>query len=515
MRCVAVCVVALALLAGCGGSEEAEEAEPPTLAEIVPGDAALYGEFVLRPAGEKGKAMRRFAGTLLGTPTADRDDLAELAVDALDVDVDFDRDVAPWLGERAGFFLSDAGDSPEGALILETVDAGRATRALRRAFPPEGRPERLRRGTFWHGPDDVIMGVVRGRVVAASSEAVIRESARVSKRGSLAETKRFREAARPINGRRPAALVVTGREGALEDLMRLAEMSARDRRLLSSALDPEEALTFRADVTASEATVEVLGLDAPGPPAPAIESMPDAAWLAISSGNLGENLTTGFTAGGPAAALRELTLTPFPQAMLRGLGPGSVYLQDGKGALGADGQLTADVRDPKTVSRGVEGLLRRMRASRLFDLHVDRWRGSLYLRADPIGPSGTGRFVIQYGRDRLIVLFGDTGSAATLGGTKAYRRARRVFGGPPTTLVRMRPFLRAYGVTGDLGVAARFDLLAAQEKRLPGGELRQRFMLGLDPDAPLGGPPAELEPASAPAAATRPRSGAGGARSFG
>jgi hypothetical protein len=137
MRWAAVGVVALALLAGCGGSEDDE---PPSLAELVPGDAALYGEFVLRPAGEDGKAIRRFAGTLLGTGMAERDDLAELAVGALELDIDYERDVAPWLGERAAFFLGQArGAGPEGALILETTDSRRATRGLRRAFPPEGR----------------------------------------------------------------------------------------------------------------------------------------------------------------------------------------------------------------------------------------------------------------------------------------------------------------------------------------------------------------------------------------
>src|SRR5687767_15233327 len=100
MRWAAVCVLAVALLAGCGGSEEDER---PSLAEIVPSDVALYGEFVLRPAGENGKAIRRFAGTLLGTGLADRDDLAEFAVEALDAGLDFERDVAPWLGERAAF----------------------------------------------------------------------------------------------------------------------------------------------------------------------------------------------------------------------------------------------------------------------------------------------------------------------------------------------------------------------------------------------------------------------------
>jgi hypothetical protein len=155
------------------------------------------------------------------------------------------------------------------------------------------------------------------------------------------------------------------------------------------------------------------------------------------------------------------------------------------------------------------------RGQRLFDIEIDRWRRTLDLRADPMGPTGTGRFVINCRPDHLTVLFGDEGSPDTLGETRAYRRAKRVLGGPPTTLLRMRPFLRAYGVTGDLGPAARLDLVAAREKRLPGGGLLQRYMLGLNPDAPTGDPPELQEPATEPAAASLRRSGAGDAWPFG
>jgi hypothetical protein len=514
MRWAAVCVLAVALLAGCGGSEDDER---PSLAEIVPSEVALYGEFVLRPAGENGRAIRRFAGTLLGTGLADRDDLAELAVEALELDLDFERDVAPWLGERAAFFIADApGATPEGALILETTDSRRATRALRRVFPPQGRPERVPGGSFWHGPDGVVMGVVRGRVVAASSEAVIRESARATGRGSLAETKRYREAIRPMNGRRPVALVVAGREGALEEFMRFAELSARDRRLLTSALDPDKALTLRADVTAADATIEVLGLRAPGPPAPAIKDLPGAAWLAISSGNLGETLTTGLTAGGPATALRRLTLIPFSQRMLRGLGRGSVFLQGGAGGYAANGEIVADVRDPWAVEKGVKALTRWLRSSGQFNVHVDDIDGGgLQLWAAPRGLNAMGAFDITFRRYEISAFFGAAESASTLGETRAYRRAARVFEGPPTTLLRMRGLARAFEPPGSLGSVAPIELIAGQEKRLPGGGLLQRFMVGLDLDASPGDPPEGQEPASAPASEAPLRSGAGDAWPFG
>jgi hypothetical protein len=56
---------------------------------------------------------------------------------------------------------------------------------------------------------------------------------------------------------------------------------------------------------------------------------------------------------------------------------------------------------------------------------------------------------------------------------------------------------------------APIKLIAGQEKRLPGGGLLQRFMVGLDPDAPPGDPPEGQQPASAPASEAPLRSGAG------
>jgi hypothetical protein len=500
MLWAAVCVVALVLLAGCGGSEDADR---PSLAEIVPSDAPLYGEFVLRPAGPDGRALRRFAGTVLGTGTAARDDLAELAVDALRLDLDFERDVAPWLGERAGFFLLDLGSSTTGALLVETTDPRRAARGVRRATGVRGAVERIPGGTYWRTSGDGVAGLVHDRVVVAGSAAVIRASARAGAQRSLAGTKRYREAAAQMNGRRPAAYVVSARGDTLEDLLGFLRLPPAERRLLLSAIDPTQALTLRADVTATDAVVEVLGLRAPGPAAPPIEGLPAAAWLAISSGNLGETLTTGLTAGGPAIALRRLTLTPFPQGTLRGLGRGSLHLQGGEGVVAAEGEIEAGVRDPMTVAKGVEQLARRLRASRLFDVELTRYRGELGLVAEPKRyPRAGGGLEVAFQRDEITVFFGGIVSANALGETRAYRRAARVLGGPPTTLLRMRPFARALGATGDLGFAARIDIVAAEEKRLPGGGLLQRFMVGLNPDAPPGSPPEGQEPASEPASAS-------------
>jgi hypothetical protein len=174
------------------------------------------------------------------------------------------------------------------------------------------------------------------------------------------------------------------------------------------------------------------------------------------------------------------------------------------------------VRDPWAVELGVKALARWLRSSRQFIVHTDDiGGGGLQLWAAPRGLNTMGAFDITFRRYEIRAFFGAAGSASTLGETPAYRRAARVFDGPPTTLLRMRGLARAFEPPGSLGSVAPIELIAGQEKRLPGGGLLQRFMIGLDPDAPRGDPPEGQQPASAPASEAQLRSGAGGAWPFG
>jgi hypothetical protein len=508
MRGVAVCVLGIALLVGCGGSEEPEEPEPPALADVVPPDATLYGEFVLRPAGREGRALRRFAGTLLGLGTADTNDLAELAVEALDAGIDFERDVAPWLGERAGFFISEDGvGEAQGALVLETRDPRRAARGLQRAAGMEGDLERFPGGKLWETSGDGVAGVVNGRAIVADSEPAFRACARAADGESLSGTKRYRAASAPIKGRRPTSFVVAGRGESFGDLLRFIRLPPGQRRLLRAAIDPDEALTFRADVTATDAVLEILGARTPGLPAEPIDDVPAASWLALSSGDLGESLTQGLAGGRAADALRVASLMPFPQRMLSELGRGSLYLQGGLGRAGSDGEIEAEVQDYDVAARGVKALARRLRASPLFDVELHTSREQMGLSMEPKRyPSLVDALDVTLLPREMTVVFGATGSAHALGETAVYRRARRVLGGAPTMLLRIPQYARAMGAPGVFGYAERIDLVAARAERLPGGRHRQRLMIGLNPDVPPPDSPdgqdPPTEPASAPARAS-------------
>jgi hypothetical protein len=108
--------------AGCGSGASGTSIDP---AKAVPASAPLYASAVVRPTGALQKSARA-AGRAL---THQADPYLRL-LDALQTPgaptLDFDRDVAPWLGPRAGVFLTATGGSEEQAVdrLLTLVERG-------------------------------------------------------------------------------------------------------------------------------------------------------------------------------------------------------------------------------------------------------------------------------------------------------------------------------------------------------------------------------------------------------
>jgi hypothetical protein len=117
-------LLAAAVLAGsgCGSSATGTSIDP---ASAVPASAALYAGAVVRPEGSLQKRASA-AGRAL---THQADPYLRL-LGALQTpgspSLDYKRDVAPWLGPRAGVFLSSAGGSSEAAIsrLLTLVQQG-------------------------------------------------------------------------------------------------------------------------------------------------------------------------------------------------------------------------------------------------------------------------------------------------------------------------------------------------------------------------------------------------------
>jgi hypothetical protein len=117
-------LAAIALAAGgCGGSSPSGTSIDP--ADAVPASAPLYAGAVVRPEGSLQIAARTAGRTLTHQADPYLRLLAALQTPGSS-SADFKRDVAPWLGPRAGVFLDATGSSEEQAIgkLLSLLEQG-------------------------------------------------------------------------------------------------------------------------------------------------------------------------------------------------------------------------------------------------------------------------------------------------------------------------------------------------------------------------------------------------------
>src|SRR5581483_156999 len=123
---IALIACAAVLVAGCGGGGGGENDD---LASLAPSNASLYLESVIRPQGGQKDAIQSLASRVGGIqdPGAMIVDRLNAALAQAGSGVTYEKDVAPWLGERGAiFFRSFAGNPPPFAAVVETTDSGAA-----------------------------------------------------------------------------------------------------------------------------------------------------------------------------------------------------------------------------------------------------------------------------------------------------------------------------------------------------------------------------------------------------
>ena len=198
-----VALLAALVAAGCGGSDKQTPSSSagPDPASVTPADAAFYGQAVVRPTGavKDGVLAAARKVSLIDDPAAAlRRALDEDSGEG--DDVNFSRDVEPWLGQRAGGFLllpADGASDPDGAVAFAIADRGAFDDALARI---RGEAHLRRAGTY-HGiaydeddSDSSLYLAPVGDFYVAGSLVGLRAAIDASKGESLADASRFQDA---------------------------------------------------------------------------------------------------------------------------------------------------------------------------------------------------------------------------------------------------------------------------------------------------------------------------------
>lgn len=141
-------VAVVAVIAGGGIFAYGKLAGGGQPAEVLPGNSVAYARIDLNPsAGQKVAAVRfmlKFpsAKEKIGL-TSDKDDLRQKLFDLIKkdagddlADVDFEKDIKPWLGDRAGVAAvpGKQGEEPDAVVAVEVKDEKKATAGLDKLF---------------------------------------------------------------------------------------------------------------------------------------------------------------------------------------------------------------------------------------------------------------------------------------------------------------------------------------------------------------------------------------------
>jgi Protein of unknown function (DUF3352) len=135
---VAVLTMPVLAGAGCGNQDEAASGA----SELVPAGAVVYGEANLMPEGDQKRSVEAILAKFPGGGQAG-DKLKELIEKGLresSPSTSFERDIEPWLGDEAAFFVTDfiapAGKGAN-ALLVATDDEDAALKALEKTAEGE------------------------------------------------------------------------------------------------------------------------------------------------------------------------------------------------------------------------------------------------------------------------------------------------------------------------------------------------------------------------------------------
>src|SRR4051812_42577116 len=294
--------LAAVIAAGCGGGGDSSITDP---ASVMPAEAPLYIDFTLQPEGETRKNIETLAKNLAGI-----DDLGGLIVSELEKsaaeegeEVDFEKEVEPWLGEQGGLFLREySGEDFEGyGAAIQAGDEDAAREFVDKQL--EAEDEAPKSGSYngvdfkVQADDGTTIGVFDGLVVFAEDEAIFKSMVDASEGDNLGEDKDFTSAIGSVPDESAADVFVD--IGALIEEAGSGIDSDTQLFLDSVGIDPKEATAVASLVPGSD-NVEVdvsTNLSGDNPPSgdasELLSSLPDTAVGAFASAEFGKRFNEG------------------------------------------------------------------------------------------------------------------------------------------------------------------------------------------------------------------------------
>jgi hypothetical protein len=292
------CVAApAAVIAGCGGSGGSSGEADVGPAAAVPASAALYIDGTVKPTGQAQTDAKAALGKVLDTadPGGKIVSLLEGQAKSDGHPFDYQQDVAPWLGEKAGFFFTALGENAQkGAAVIETTNPEASlafARKISGATATSPAPQTYNGASYQTEPDDPtnVFGTV-GDFLVTGDVTGFKAAVDAQNGDSLGDDSDFKDSLDQLPGDRLGTFYTVPK--TLIDSIGSAQFDQQSRALLEKSagesLDKpvSGALTASADSFDLEFVGGANGVETPE--SSLVADVPGDSWLALGLGDLGD-----------------------------------------------------------------------------------------------------------------------------------------------------------------------------------------------------------------------------------
>ena len=507
-----------ALLAGCGSGASGGDSDP---AAVAPRGVPFYLEVTLRPEGDTRDDALAAAGTVLHTddPAGRIRSLIQESIASGHTKADFAKDVEPWLGSRAGMWVTmpaRSGADPGLGVAVAVTDAGQARAKIDELAKRNGEklaPRSSGSHDYEVSSDGTAIAVDDDWAILGTEGEVKRGLATLDGDG-LASEDRYRMAVDPLPSDRLAHYFLD-----LKSLMDAAlradpetsgQLGIFQGVFTSAFAGSPQAGAFTAD--GDRLALETVMRGDSGPAAklyslsglaasPLLAELPADAWGALAVPKVGESLRTVYRQlagafGGAAAGeqLRRDYGIDLEQDVFSWIGDAGGFVR-GARVDDVDGALVIQATDQAKATTAFGKLVGLLRTRAGLDPRPAKVAGAdaAFSVATPDMPKplvlarGNGRVVVGYGPDAVAA---GLSAPSKLGDSDTYAQAKDALGGKvdPAIVLSLPHVLAlaesAGATAGDPGYAKAkpyldaFGVVASGSAK-DGDTLRSRFAVGL------------------------------------
>ena len=437
-------ITAIVVAVGCGSDGSSSS----SAAGVVPAGSLMYGELTLEPEGDQKASIDALVEKFPGEGGAGERirNLMEQAFADSDSGLSYSKDVEPWLGDQAAFFLSRLsadGDDGDGALLLATDDEDKAMATLEKAID-EGKKASYE-DTEYIVDDGGAAGVVDGWVVIATERAFKSTVDIAADGGSIEDDETFKETLDSAADERLGFIYVNSPQ-----FLKTFERSAVGGQLgqfrdffsepvLATANADENGVRFEATVSKSLAN----GFPVVAEGADLVGGLPADSWLAMAQPDLGKTIDSyvdlyGAQLGGRDNIEQQFKATTgldLQDDVISWMGDWALFVR-GTSVSELDGAVVIETSDEEASGRVLDTLARFARQSadsgeRVLPLQISGGGEGWTLRTEDVPQP-----IHLFQRDGKVVLaYGDSAAeeaiapAQKLGDSAEFSQAEEALGG--------------------------------------------------------------------------------------